>query len=206
MIVTGSVALGGALSLAPRESSVAYHWGRRVVVLLAAGLALFDLLPEAFADVGWWCVLGLLIPLLLGQLEHRAMDNHSDRVAAAGFGLGFLAVLLHAVIDGAVIGLLSHPPIERTQQFGILIAESAHVIAITAAVCLRWRERAGVAAARARAVAIELAAIAGVAASQPLAGAADGAFTPWIHVIVAGVLLHVAAHQLHRPGCEHKAV
>lgn len=208
-IATTSVALGSALSLAPRDTSAAFGWGRRLIVLLAAAFALFDLLPSAFAQLGAWAALALLVPLVLGQLEHRAMGSSSDLGTTTGLTIGFAAILAHAWLDGVVIGIFSEPPIERAQQFGVLIAESVHSIAITAAVCLRWRERAGSQAARTRAIAIAIASTTGVLASSQIPGATHGidhAATPWIEVIVAGILLHIAAHEFHRSGCEHEAL
>ena len=178
-------------------------------MLLAAAFALFDLLPSAFGQLGWWAALALLVPILLGQLEHRAMGSSSDLATNTGLTVGFAAILAHAWLDGMVIGVFSQPPLERAQQLGVLVAESVHSIAITAAVCLRWRERAGSQAALTRAIAIAIATIAGVLASSQLPGATSGiesAATPWIEVIVAGVLLHIAAHELHRSGCEHEAL
>ncbi|MFM7735436.1 MAG: hypothetical protein ACKPBU_05565, partial [Alphaproteobacteria bacterium] len=172
----------------------------RTFAFAAASLVVFaHLLPEAVAEVGFPALVvfgvSLALPSVLERLAHARHDHghlhgeHADD-HAPGLEIGYVGLLLHNFGDGLGIGALPSPW-ARTE---IALSVGAHTIPVVAIFVVAFASQRSPRAALVRAVFLALAIAAGMLAASLVPESLSGALEPWITAAIAGVLLHVIAH------------
>ncbi|NOY93503.1 MAG: hypothetical protein GXP55_20150 [Deltaproteobacteria bacterium] len=203
-----SVALGAWLALA--KASAGWLKGLRwLAVLAAGGVALFGMLPEAWSEIGWRCLpvaaLAGAFPLLLERLRHARLrrEHGSDAhpgSAGVGLALGYAGLLVHKLGDGMAMaafgGVLG--PVDPA----VLLALALHSIPITALVVLAFARCAGTRVGLLRAVGLGLVSVLGVLLTAAVDPSTLAPYEPYITSAVAGLLLHIVAHDM-RPHGDH---
>jgi ZIP family zinc transporter len=124
-----STFLGGLLALKMRSSGLTLIAISGGVVV---GVALFDVLPEAFQQlgnaqhVGWLVALGFLIFFVAARalvLHHRDDDAHVHAHAQVG-AMGAAALSIHSFVDGLGIGFAFH--VSNATGFLVFLAVVSH--------------------------------------------------------------------------------
>jgi zinc transporter ZupT len=99
---------------------------------VVVGVALFDVLPEAFANlgnarhVGWLAGVGFLVFFVAARalvLHHRDDDEHVHAHAQVG-AFGAAALSLHSFVDGLGIGFAFH--VSNATGFVVFLAVVSH--------------------------------------------------------------------------------
>ena len=203
-----SVALGAWLAL----SRVHRGWlsvMRWLAVVAAGGVALFAMLPEAWSLIGWTCLpvaaVFAAFPLVLERLRHvhlkrkRGSEEHPGS-AGVGLSLGYAGLLVHKVGDGmalaafgGVLGVVDPP---------VLAILALHTIPVTALVVLAFARCSGPRAGLLHAIGLGAASVVGVLLTVAIDPALLRPIEPWITSAVAGLLLHIVAHDMHPHGAE----
>ena len=172
----------------------------RTFAFAAAALVVFaHLLPEAVAAVGFPALVvfgaSLALPALLERLAHSRHGHghlhgeHADD-HAPGLEIGYLGLLLHNFGDGLGIGALPSAW-ARTE---IALSVAAHTIPVVAIFVVAFASQRSTRAALVRAAFLAVAIAAGMLAASLVPESFTGALEPWITAAIAGVLLHVIAH------------
>lgn len=201
-----SVALGAWLALAHATAKwvEALRW---LAILAAGGVALFEMLPEAWAEIGWPSALVALgagaVPLIFEQLRHahlrhaRGSEAHPGS-AGVGLSLGYAGLVVHKVGDG--MAMAAFGGVLGAVDPLVLGALALHSIPVTALIVLAFARCAGERAALLRALGLAVASLLGVGVAASIEPAALAPYEPWITAAVAGLLLHIVAHDLHPHG------
>jgi uncharacterized protein len=172
----------------------------------AAVVVFFQLLPEAFDEIGIAALpvfaAALLLPATLERFAHagherRGHTHHPGEHAddhAPGLELGYLALAVHNFGDGVGIGTFGGPLRASDLQHQIALSIAAHTIPVTALFVVAFASQRGVRSALLRAVGLGVAVVAGALFASIVPASAAAPFEPWIAAGVAGLLLHVIAH------------
>ncbi len=193
LVAAGSVALGAALAAVPGARR-ALGPVRLVVLALALGVAVVSLAPAAFRALGPVAVLGVLGGLLVPSLTERAAGRVLATRGAEGrlaSAVSFAGLLAHQVGDG--MGLFA---VQASMEVAFALA--AHTVPISAVVVLDALRAGSARTAAWRALALALATVFGVVVGGAVPGALVARVEPWIGAVVAGLLVHVVAHEARR--------
>ncbi len=168
------------------------------------GSVLLHLLPDAIAGAGGATLLafvaGLVLPNFLSSLRawrspppRRHAHDHLPDLGHRNWVLlfGISGVLLHQMGDGLALGAFSSGPHAGHVHWDLVIGIAAHTVPLVAIVTLPIQKRRtmvviAVAMVAASALGIFLAELGGL-------GFASSAL-PWLNAAVAGLLLHILAH------------
>ncbi|MCZ7684621.1 MAG: permease [Sandaracinaceae bacterium] len=160
----------------------------------ALAVVLAQLLPDALGGAGLWALpvfaLGAALPWAAGKLSGGLRSVRG----AVGLELGYLGLLVHKVADGIALGTYGGEQHAGHGHGDVLFALSAHTVPMVALVALAYQRRAGWRAAILRVLGLLAATIAGAVGANLAPAAALGSVEPWITAAVAGLLLHVVAH------------
>jgi len=193
LIALASVALGAALGLGGRRGSVSAITTFAMVSALAVVVA--QLLPDALAEIGLWALLvfavALVVPSLLERNAARLGAKHSN---LWGLELGYAALIVHKLADGVGLGTYASGEHAEHTHLEVFIAIAAHTVPVVALVAMAYHRSGGVRAVVLRTGGLALATVAGVFLPGLLPEAAYAAYEPWVTAAVAGLLLHVVAH------------
>ena len=194
IIAVGQVALAALVTLFPLHSRLAALL-RTFAWTAALAVALFSLVPEAFAVLGWLAVGLVGAAMFTPMLLERLSSSKLGRPGRVGLELAFAGILVHRVADGVGLGAFARIDSLRAD---VLIALSAHAIAVESVVILKCRTLLGARSAGWRACWLALAGIFGVAVWSQV-NTINSDPTPYVAALTAGVLLHVAAHDVRHP-------
>jgi uncharacterized membrane protein YraQ (UPF0718 family) len=185
-----SVALGAALGILPGALPRITSPIRTFAVVAGTAVVALHFLPHVLASKGLW---GLLVAaasftfvLGLERLAVHGRPDHGD--SGVGIGLGFTALLIHRLGDGAAMAASSHGP-------GVLWALGAHAVPIVALVTLAYRRRS-LASALWRAAALGAASLCSFFLVQSLPVMTADGFHPYIDAAAAGILINVVLNEL----------
>lgn len=192
ILAIGQVALAAAVTLLPTRS-VLMGPLRTFTWTAALAVAALGLIPEAFEELGWLTaglvLLALIVPMLLERISSPKRGG-SGRI---GLEVAFAGVLIHRVVDGVGLGAFA-----ENLRADVLIALSAHAVAVESVVILKCRALLGAPSAWWRSMWLAVAGLVGVGLwSQVNTLQPDP--TPFVAALTAGVLLHVAAHEVRHP-------
>ncbi|MCA9607882.1 MAG: permease [Myxococcales bacterium] len=192
-IAIGSVVLGAALGLGGRRGSVSAISTFAMIAALA--VVVTHLLPDALADLGLWALLifavSLLIPSLLENAAAKLGAKHSNRW---GLELGYAALLVHKLGDGLALGTYSTGAHAGHSHLDVFVAIAAHDVPVIALVAMAYHASGGVKAAILRTGGLASATIVGVFLPGLIDPEIYADYEPWVAAAVAGLLLHVVAH------------
>ncbi|HZR82223.1 MAG TPA: permease [Candidatus Binatia bacterium] len=165
-----------------------------------------QLLPEALFDVGLPALLvfalALAVPATLERLahaRHRRHGAHHDHGQhaddhAAGLELGYAALVIHSFGDGLTVGALADPLHGGDAWLPVTLSIAAHTVPVTALFAVAFASQRGTRSAVLRAAWLGCAMAVGVLAAGAVPPAVAGPIEPWLTAAVAGLLLHVIAH------------
>jgi uncharacterized protein len=171
---------------------------------MAALLAsvLLHLLPDAVAQGGGWILVvfaaGLVFPNVASAISHRRKpklhdhDHRPDdkhRLLVWIFGIG--GVLLHQFGDGVALGSFASGTHAGHVHWDLVVGIAAHTVPLVAIVTLGLpSKRAALYVATSMVVAAALGMATADVGGMSLATSA----LPWLNAAVAGLLLHILAH------------
>ncbi|MDX2052365.1 MAG: hypothetical protein SFV15_08250 [Polyangiaceae bacterium] len=193
-LAVAQVALAAAVTLLPVRSLFSaplrtFSW------TAALAVTLLSLMPEAFEELGWVALLLISAAVIIPILAERLSDRRWGHAGRLGLEVAFVGVLIHRVVDG--VGLGAFGRIESLRA-DVLIALSAHAIAVESVVILKCRALLGARSAWFRSLWLAVAGILGVVVwSRVYTQFPDP--TPVVEALTAGVLLHVALHDVRHP-------
>lgn len=206
-ILALAVLAGGLAAFMRDQGRRAVPAIRTFAVVAAVAIALFHLLPEAIAAVGWGallaCAVGAFGPAVLERLT-PAQRAHTHDAPTTALAMGYAAVIAHQAGEGAALASLAST---GSLSFGIVLAIAAHTVPLAMVVAIRVLEvKGGPGGGGVHATGLALAGVAGATVVGALAGNLIGtarlaAVQPWILATVAGLLLHALSHDaLASPG------
>ncbi len=158
-------------------------------VVAALVVVLGHLLPEAASELGLPALVvfaaGLMVPSLVERLAARPDGSDHPPVQ-----VGFIALLLHQLGDGAALAAAAHAG--AGLEVGLAVA--AHTVPlVTLMTTLMARER-GARAAVGYAAGMAIATLVGAGSLAVISEAAFETVEPYAAALIAGVLLHVVLH------------
>lgn len=191
-IAVGSHLAGALLGLGGRVRSL----GPLRTFALASALAvvLAQLLPEALGEIGVWAILVFLGSLALPSLLGRASAKLGKANGAVGLELGYAGLVVHKIADGVGLGAYGGEHHAGHSHVDIMAALAAHTVPMVAVVAMAYQRRAGWKVAVLRVGGLALAAVFGVYVTTLVPAALYEGVEPWVTACVAGLLLHVLAH------------
>ena len=164
----------------------------------ALAVALGQLLPDALAAVGMPALLvfvaGAVFPSLL---EKVGTLRGAESTGRWGLELGYAALLLHKVGDGIGLGTYGGGHHAEHAHLDVLFAIAAHTVPMVALVAVVFQRHFGRRSALLRVAGLGVAAMIGVGLPSLVPATAFDSFEPWITAAVAGLLIHVVAHDWH---------
>lgn len=193
VIALGSVAVGVLLGLGGHRRWIpglaTFALASAMVVVLA------QLLPDALAEIGLAALAlfaaGAIAPTVIEKL---AAKRGVARVDRWGLELGYAALLVHKVGDGIGLGTYGGEHHAGHGHLDVLLAIGAHTVPMVALVTLAFHRARGRASAVVRASGLAAAALIGVFVPAWIPAEIFGSVEPWVTAAVAGLLLHVVAH------------
>lgn len=184
------LALG--ILLVPREQE---QWlgAARTFALAAAGvIILAELVPSAIEGLGPLAMVvvaaGVVLPLALTRVIRATSARAAPHL---GFEAGYAALWVHQLVDGLQMGALG-----STLGTGVVLALASHgapLVAAAVVACADHRDRAW---ALRRGLALVAAGALGIVVGSSVDPAWLAPIDPWLKAAVAGLLLHVLAHDL----------
>ncbi|MFK7986567.1 MAG: permease [Sandaracinaceae bacterium] len=194
LIAAASVAGGAFLGLVGRRG---YASSLATFALVSAlAVVLSQLLPDALAGAGLAALLvfgaGAMLPTLIEKLAMARLD--AGAAHRVGLELGYAGLLLHKVGDGLGLGTYGGEHHAGHGHFDVLLAIAAHTVPMVALVTLAFRRIQGPKLAVLRALGLGLATLLGVVLPTLVPVALFHQAEPWVTAGVAGLLLHVLAH------------
>jgi len=161
----------------------------------ALAVVVAQLLPDALASIGLWALLvfasGVIVPSLLENAASRLGAKHSNRW---GLELGYAALLIHKVADGVGLGTYAAGAHAEHSHLEVFLAIAAHTVPVVALVAIAYHQSGGVRAVVLRCSGLAVATVAGVFLPALVPASVYATSEPWITAAVAGLLLHVVAH------------
>jgi hypothetical protein len=190
-IAVGSHLAGALLGLGGRVRSL----GPLRTFALASALAvvLAQLLPDALGAIGLWALVLFVASLALPSLLGKASARLGRANGTIGLELGYAGLVLHKVADGVGLGAYGGHH-DGHAHLDVLAALSAHTIPMVAVVAMAYQRRAGWKVAVMRVGGLALAAVLGVYVTAIVPASVFSLLEPWVTACVAGLLLHVLAH------------
>lgn len=193
LVAAGSVALGSALAAVPGARR-ALGPARVIVLALALAVAAASLIPAAWRALGAVALIGILAGLVVPSIVERGASVAAKRLGPPGrlaAAVGFVGLLVHQLGDG--LGLYA---VQASAQVAFALA--AHTVPITALVVLDALDAGAKRAAVVRAVLMAAATVLGVALGGAVPATLVARIEPWIGAVVAGLLIHIVAHEARR--------
>lgn len=189
--VAAGAALGSLPGVLPRVTSPI----RTFAVVSGLAVVCLHFLPHALESSGVW---GLLVAVASFALS-TGLDRFAPRgskaprrsegsVANIGLGLGYSALLLHRLGDGAAMAASAHGP-------GVLWAVGAHAVPIVALVTLAYRRKSR-AASLGRAAGLGLASFASYFLVQSVPALMADGFHGYVDAVASGILVGVVVNEL----------
>ncbi len=197
-----SVAAGAALGSfrdvsGPRLAALFYPI--QTFALAAVLTSVFaHLLPEAISGVGPWALVVFAAGIALPPLAMRlgGDEHHSARGHAMAFELGFVGLMIHKVADGVALAVFTSGEHSAHNHLDIIIGIAAHTIPVTAIIVIAFAKEHGRRPALLRAALLAVAVAAGMGATVAGGEMVLEAAAPWATAALAGLLLHILAHDL----------
>lgn len=176
-------------------------WGRRrafsalstFALVAALAVVLAQLLPDALAGAGLWA----LLVFAIGAIGPTMLERVGAKLGAKdgwGLELGYWALVAHKVADGIGLGTYGGGHHAEHDHVAILVAIAAHTVPVVALVTLVYHRRGGMRSVLWRIGLLALATIGGVFIPALVPATSFEASEPWITAAVAGLLMHVVAH------------
>jgi hypothetical protein len=200
-----AVSLGAWLALGPREGTASVRPIRVIAIVAAIVVILVHLLPEAFHELGLRALLGFGAGVAVPTVTERVGAAMSKRPRAsaggaiAGLEIAYAGLVVHRFGDGLSMGAYS-PAHGVWAQAGVVFAIALHIVPVTTVMVLAIIALRGRRAAFFRSVILALSTMAGVVVAGTLVATgrsgAEADVSPWISAFVAGLLLHIVAHDL----------
>jgi zinc transporter ZupT len=198
-----AVILGAWLALGPREGAASVRPIRVVAIVAAVVVIVTHLLPEAFHELGAKAVLGfaagLGIPTAterIGALLSKQSGHGKDGGAIAGLEIAYAGLVVHRFGDGLSMGAYSRAEHGAWGQAGVVLAIAAHIVPVTTVMVLALDALRGRRAVLVRVALLAASTMAGVVVAGVAVAGGPPDLSPWISAVVAGLLLHIVAHDV----------
>jgi hypothetical protein len=200
VLATLAVALGTGLGLAPIGSPKPVAVLRSFALIAGLVVVFAHILPEAVHAIGIGFALlvfaaGAVLPIGLERLLHGRPTDGAD----IGLELGFWGLMVHHVADGLALGAIARISDGPFSHLDVLVALVAHTVPLVAVVAAAYARREGRRGAAFRCAGFAVASGAGLWLASWVDAGVMEAFEAWISAAVAGLLVHVAVHDLKRP-------
>ena len=186
---------------------LAYHWLSRVGIvakafdsLIVAALVLlmaFLLIPESWAELGYWSIAliltGYLVPGLLEQLIKKAAHT----LHLLSLSLALLGLALHALLDGAA--LVVHDGVTSSLSLAIVL----HRFGVGMMLWMLIQPVFGKYAAMTVLGFVSLATVAGYLLSETVMGLEGDYVMSVIQALIIGMIGHSLVHRSHSASHHH---
>jgi hypothetical protein len=199
----GSVALGLTVAFLPRAGTSTIGRVRTFALVAAITVVVGHLLPEATEHLGALALalvmLGVVAPSWIETFStrwtgdhhhHHHEHEHEHPRGTLALEIGYIGLVVHHVFDGVALWAY------RSAGLDVVLALAAHTVPVIAVVVLEFGRARGQRAGVVRAIGLAIATLAGIAAGAVTPEDLFSELEPWIAAFVAGLLLHVIAHDL----------
>ena len=180
-----------------RGGFVAKAFDKLIIAILIFLMALY-LIPESWAELGYWSValilVGYLAPGLLEQLIKKAA--HTFHLVSLLLALAGLA--LHAMLDGAALNTG-----DGDMASNLSLAVVIHRFGVGMMIWMMVQPLFGKKAAFALLGFISLATVGGFMLSESLIGMEGGYATSVIQALIIGMIVHSLVHRGHGAPHQH---
>lgn len=200
-----AVSLGAWLALGPREGTASVRPIRLIAIAAAVLVIVLHLLPEAFHELGMRAMLGFAAGVVIPTVTEwvgAALSRRpgpKDGGALAGLEIAYAGLVVHRFGDGLSMGAYSPVDHGVWAQAGVVLAIALHIVPVTTVMILAIVALRGRRAGFVRGALLALSTMAGVVVAGAVVAGGAGkteAVSPWISAFVAGILLHVVAHEM----------
>jgi uncharacterized membrane protein YraQ (UPF0718 family) len=174
------------------------------VVVAIVGIVVIHVMPHAFAEIGAWSIVPLVIGLVLPKWLERARGEALTGPAFAAFVVCGLAV--HALLDGTALNTHEGHAHAHAHPHGEVLATAVSLHRVPEGLAVWWllAPRRGARWAAAALVFIGLCSVAGFLLSEALVDRLPERAMVALEAVIAGSLLHVVAHhELASPEAAH---
>jgi hypothetical protein len=205
-----AVGLGVFLALGPREGAKGLTPIRLLALVASVVTIGTHLLPESFRELGALALLGFALGLVVpwgaqraaGAL-YRLRKGEAAHVSHADVEIGYIGLVVHRFGDGLSMGAYGAAAHGEIGRMGVVLALSAHIVPVTTVMLLAVESAWGRRSALAHGAGLAAATMAGVATAgiviDHLGRHGDDVLSPWVSAVVAGLLLHIVAHERPAP-------
>jgi len=203
VVAFASVALGTGLAFATHARPV--RWLRWVAIAAAVAVVAVHLVPEAFAALGARALLAFAIGIVAPALIERAVSvvvesrvhHRGHHGALAALEIGYAGLVAHRFGDGVSMGAYFLAGNATWAAASVVLALAAHIVPVTTVMILAILSLRGKRSALLRAFGLGAATMGGVVAARiALPDGAHETLSAWISAAVAGLLLHIVAHDV----------
>jgi len=168
------------------------------VLIVVAGIILFDVIPETFTRIGWVAILLALIGFAGPTVIERIFKKAADTTHKLTIYLGLTGLILHAFIDGAAI-----QSDQQAVNNGLTLAIIFHRIPVGLTIWWMLKPLLGERYALVILVLMGLATFAGYGLSHLIVDYQNNSLFAVVQSLIGGSLLHVVIHKPHSDGCMH---
>ncbi|MET1255600.1 hypothetical protein [Aliikangiella maris] len=169
-----------------------------IILSVVAGTILLEILPNAYYDIGLYSLLLAIIGFAGPTLIERTFQNAADTTHKLTIYLGIGGLLIHALIEGAVLQGLSTTPTK-----GMSLAIILHRLPVGLTIWWLLRPLLGERYALLTILMMGLTTFAGYFLAQYIVVLQEFQLFAIIQSFVSGSLLHVVIYKPHADGCMH---
>lgn len=225
-----AVALGAWLALGPHENTRIVGPIRWAAMIAAVAVIATHLLPEAFHELGAISLVGFAVGVAVpsiaeaiasmllarprGAHDHahghghgggHAEHAHGHPGSLAALEIGYVGLVAHRFGDGLSMGAYARASRSAWEAAGVVFALAAHIVPVTTVMILAVLALRGRKSAVIRAGGLAAATMAGVVVAGAAVENGPKDVSPWISAVVAGLLLHIVAHDVPWPVRQRRA-
>jgi len=156
--------------------------------------------PESYRVAGWAALAAGLLGFALPFLLHGQLHTHEERAMPGLLWLAFLALALHALLDGvALFSPETEPMSGHSQEQGILLGAAVVLHRVPTALAIWWLvvPRLGKRPAVALLSIVGLATVLGFALAGPFLGLLSAPGVAAFQAGIAGMLMHIVLGHEH---------
>ncbi len=180
-----------------RGGFVAKAFDKLIIAILIFLMALY-LIPESWAELGYWSVALILVGYLAPGLLEQMIKKAAHTLHLVSLLLALAGLALHAMLDGAALNAG-----DGDMASNLSLAVVIHRFGVGMMIWMMVQPLFGKKAAFALLGFISLATVGGFMLSESLIGMEGGYATSVIQALIIGMIVHSLVHRSHGAPHQH---